>query len=354
MTDKEPSVPSVNVSGELRSREAVDEDSLPGSELSGSPVRLETQPKLTEGKTGFINAVSEGDCVRVSWHISNPMGRDWLGLFVHERLHDSRFLAHHETGGAQEGEVVFRGLVRGYYDIRFFENGSSKRSEGVDMCVFCIGRPVQLTVNRVNRRTLAVSWPTECTDSGNWIALFPASQHGNRFKNAISQKYMREAETAAPVPRLLLSAPRTPGEYQIRFFYKDSMNVDNTNVFSGMAVVKIEQEDYMEASYDLDTMKFIVKWHAFSTSPNNWQWIGLFDSSSDSAQRLTYEYVSKHKYTSPEHDEGEIEFTQVPDILKKGSISRKMPPETKDWELRFFNAYVGAPVFRSPCFPSLA
>jgi len=303
-----------------------------------------------EGKDGSLTAESEGDCIRVRWNVNNPSPKDWIGLFVHERSHDTNFSMYCNTEGSQTGEYVFRGLVRGYYDLRFFEGGSSVRSSGFNVCVVCVGTPVRVTVTRPNRKTLAVSWPPEFTNSGDWVGLFKADQCGNRARNTIAHKLVKDAETAiAPKPRLLLPCPRTPGDYHVRFFLKDSLSLTTTNAYSGIAVVHIPNEDDLIATFDRKAMSLSVTWKAYSVEPNEWQWIGLYDSSDPSATRLTYEYVCKHKYTSPDHDEGIVTFTEVPSSLKACAASGKISPDVSHYELRFFNAYKGAPLFCRPC-----
>ena len=347
MTDEEPSMRFTSTSG------LSDADTYHG-EPDPAVAQSFADVAATEigGKDGVLHGEVEGNTVRAQWRVNKATSRDWIGLFVHERRYDNHYFASCYTDGKLSGEYVFRGLARGYYDLRFFQNGSGQRAEGVNMSVFCIGTPVKVTATLVNHRTIAVSWPPEFTDSANLVALFSASEHDNREGKALALKYMRDADTAAaPTPRLTLPAPRKPGDYHVRFFLNDSMGVDGTNVFSGMTVVTIKKEDSMEAEFDFRTMKFTVKWHAFSVDPHNWQWIGLYDDSGDQAKRITYEYVSKHRYTSPERDEGEIEFTEVPDVLRQWAVSRVMPKEITKWELRFFNGqFANSLVHKCPCF----
>jgi len=233
-----------------------------------------------EGKEGVLSAQSEGDCVKVQWNVNNPRPGDWIGLFVHERKHDTNYLRCYQTNGEQFGETVFRKLCRGYYDVRFFQDGSTVRSPGFDMCVVCVGSPVRITVTRQNRRTLVVSWPPEYTDSSNWIGLFKATECGNRQRHSIACKYMKEAETAiAPKPRLLLPCPRTPGDYHVRFFLNGSISFAENNAYSGIALVTVPNEDKMVAKFDRSSMSLTVEWGAYSVDHTDWHWIGLYPNS---------------------------------------------------------------------------
>jgi len=311
-----------------------------------------------EGKDGVLTAESEGDSIRVSWNVNNPRPRDWLGLYIHERTHENHFIASYQTEGKQSGEVVFTGLVRGYYDVRFFEDGSYVRAPGFNVCVVCVGSPVRLSVTRPNRKTLVVSWPPEYTDSGNWIALFRADEHGNRARNTIAHKLMKEAETAiAPKPRLLLPCPRSPGDYHVRFFFKGSLTLDptSTNAYSGIAYVSVPNEDDMVAKIDRTRLSLSVAWKAYSVEPNKNQWIGLYANSEPSAKRLTWEYVCYHPFTSADHDEGIIVFTEPPSELKECIASGVISPVVRSYELRFFNSYSASstPLFCRPCKFSL-
>jgi len=327
----------------------------PSEEVKGGSGPLPFVPpekKCTEGKDGFMDVLVEGNCVRTMWQVKNPQRRDWIGIFVHDRKGDSHFSTFQYTNGKENGEIIFLDLVRGYHDIRFFANGSGHHSEGFDIPVFCVGRPVNLTVTRPNRRTLIVSWPLECTASQNMVGLFEASEHSNQFdkNHCIEWKSLSEAETCAPVPRLRLNAPRKPGDYHVRFFYKDSLNAYNnhpTNVYSGLAVVKIEQEDTMEGHFDLDNMKLTVSWHAYSVEPDAKNWIGLYESPEAPYKKwICYEYVNQGKDL---RDEGDVTFKADIPALKQWKVNG-MPAEVKKWELRFYNSK-NVLIFKCPCFP---
>lgn len=299
---------------------------------------------------GTLQAESEGDCVHVEWSVESAAAGDWLGLFVHERRYDTHFLAKRETGGRATGTETFRGLVRGHYDVRFFRAGQTVRAADVAPVVVCVGARVALVVTRPSRRTLAVAWPPEHTDGGSWVALFRAGERSNRQHRCVASRLLRDAACAAPVPRLLLPAPRAPGAYEVRFFHRGSMSLAAGNAYSGVARVHIANDDALAAAFDPARARCTVRWRAASVEPSSWQWLGLYDAPAPGGTRLTWEYVARHRYTSADRDEGVVVLTALPAPLRVWAKTGAMPPEVARWELRFYNSYTAAapPLVRAP------
>ena len=295
-------------------------------------------------------ATSEGNTVSVEWSVRDAAEGDWLALYVHERLRDGHYFRRHNTHGAPSGSVVFHDLARGHYDVRFFRAGSAVRAEDIPMAVVRVGALVELSVTHCRRRELEVAWPPQFTDGGSWVALFRADEHSNMAARCIASKFLREAESAAPAQRLLLPAPRAPGEYSVRFFHRGSLGVGGSNAYSGVATVHVPNEDRMAATFDRTSMRCTVEWQALSVEPHKWQWIGLYDGAGVGAQRLTWEYVANHRYTTPEHDAGVVELKQVPPLLKQWALTGRMPPQVAHWQLRFHNSYLDTaqPLFTCP------
>ena len=313
---------------------------------------MEEQQEEREGESagGTLRAESEGDCVHVEWRVAGAAAGDWLGLFVHERRYDTHFLQRCETGGRAAGSATFRGLVRGHHDVRFFRAGAAVRAADVAPAVVCVGAVVALAVTRPTRRTLAVAWPPEHTDGQSWVALFRADERSNRQHRCVASRLLRDAETAAPAPRLLLPAPRAPGDYEVRFFHRGSMSLAAGNAYSGAARVHIACDDAMTAVFDAAHAACTVHWRAASVEPSAWQWLGVYDAPAPAGTRLTWEYVARHRYTSADHDEGVVVLTALPEPLRAWARTGTMPPEVARWELRFYNSYTAAapPLFCRP------
>lgn len=370
MSDEEPVNPfAFEKNCHLASGTASESDGHPGF-----PAVEEHAGVAAAGDEGMapdsIEAVPEGNCVHIRWLVSCPKEKDELRVFVHNRSHIRNYLTLEYTRGRTYGEFTVKALQRGYYDVRYIENGAAE-SKDIKMCVFCIGRPVEMTVERINRGTIEVTLPPECADSDNWIALFKESELGNRRHSCLEYKCLRDAETAVPVPRLHLRAPVTPGNYNVRFFYKDSMEIgafltgtSKSHAYSGIKTITIPVEDTMVGHFDSTTMQFSVAWKLYSTRMygRNWlgvkeAWIGLFSSSDPAAERITYEYLASHTHEvktegGREFDEGTVTLV-TPDKMKAYAATHNgaLLPEARNWELRFVNSNLGTPEFVCPCFP---
>jgi len=308
----------------------------------------------TGGKLTLVPVADHPDSLEVRWKVSLPNPNDNIRLYIHDRFHDKNYLSYVYTDGKEEGSHIFPGLFKGFYDVRFFRGTSTTHADDVVVAICCLGECVPLDVNigSAPARLLTVRVESRYVEGPNdWLALFPDGQHSNRAHRCSASALASEATCAAGVSCVTfnLQMPKTPGKYELRYFFGSSQSKYYGNAFSGRAPVVIPCEDVLKATYDTIKKRCTITWKIYSVDPNDWQWIGLYDSNGN---RITYEYTCKHIYTTKNKNEGVVVLTDVPQALLDWSKTGVMPSEVRSWYLCFYNSYfsenLAVPVIKQP------
>lgn len=322
-----------------------DDNSVLIPDPSESQVAYISRPVPTSLATGgsldLTPVAARMDALEVHWKITNPDINDSIRLYVHDRLHDENYLQTVPTLGKAEGRHVFAGLVRGHYDVRFFRGASAAHAADVLVAVCCLGDvvPLKVAVGHAPQRLLTVRVPSAAVEGpSDWLALFPAGEHSNREHRCavsmLASQATRESDGADMVFNLKM--PRKPGKYELRYFFGNSQSLQNGNAFSGRVPVVVPCEDVLTATFEVDIQRCTIAWKVYSVEPNKWQWIGVYDSC---GQRLAFEYVCNHIYTTSTKEEGIIMLKNNPHELQVWAETGVMPSAIRGWRLRFYNTY---------------
>lgn len=235
-----------------------------------------------------------------------PDPRDWVGLYIHHRLHNRNYTAYARTNGIPSASTTFTGLRPGCYDLRLFLAGSYNDvartravlvgpGVAVDAQVTPDGSLVAVAVDTVLQRDSSdpsASGPDGLTVDapGNWLGLFSTTENGNYARHSVAWRYAKDmrrvalpCHTAATVPAVMAALAAVPppcaptsvrtlhvgpntvtaanedtrdvlfvsfpvpdqGEYEVRFFFEGSTNAISGNVFSGLsASVTVRTPDF--------------------------------------------------------------------------------------------------------------
>ena len=83
---------------------------------------MNNEPQALVGRSPCSGVVVGTWDLRVLGRRPDP--RDWVGLFIHHRLHNRRYTEYARTGGISSASTTFIGLRPGCYDLRLFLAGS--------------------------------------------------------------------------------------------------------------------------------------------------------------------------------------------------------------------------------------
>ena len=256
---------------------------------------MSNEPQALVGRSPCSGVVVGTWDLRVLGRRPDP--RDWVGLFIHHRLHNRNYTAYARTNGIPSASTTFTGLRPGCYDLRLFPAGSYDDvartpavlvgpGVAVDAQVTPDGSLVAVAVDTVLRRdpsdTNASGSDGLTVDAdGNWLGLFSTTENGNYARHSVAWRYAKDmwrvalpCGTAATVPAAMAALAATPppcapasvralhhrpnsaaaaaaaertrdvlfvafpvpdqGEYEVRFFFERSTNLTG-NVFSGLS-----------------------------------------------------------------------------------------------------------------------
>jgi len=333
------------------------EDSVNIKDKSPSQFGFERPVPNTLRTGGFLTLspiADRPDSLLATWEVSSPSPSDNIRLYIHDRLHDENYLSFAATSGEARGSHVFSGLVRGYYDVRFFREESKAHADDISVAVCCLGPIVRfaVSVGQAPLRMLTVRVPSDVVEGPNdWLALFPDGEHSNRYHRCCASALESQAKSVPGSRDVIftLQMPKKEGLYDLRYFFGNSLSLQNGNAFSGRSSVMIPCDDSLKASYDVENRICRIAWKIYSVDPNNWQWIGLYDGAGN---LLSCEYVCYHSYTTNTKTEGVVTLKKLPRKLLDWSETGVMPREIRNWQLRFYNTYFSAmitePVIKAP------
>jgi len=136
----------------------------------------------------------------------------------------------------------------------------------------------------------------------------------------------------------------------VRYFFTNKKHATGY-AFSGRSEhIVIPNEDMLEVVQTHPIVR--VHWQTFSQEPNDSDWVGLYDSSDDRANRLGWEYLSKKGCMDTVHDHGiaEIEVKSLMCLLPEGEL----PEDAGKYEVRLFTRSSGNshPFLRAPFLKS--
>jgi len=318
------------------------------SQAAWMPRRVVASP-VSGGRMILTPHPTRADCLVVTWEIVGPTPDDTVRLYIHNRLHDEKSLLSLSTHGDVKGSRVFEHLRRGYYDVRYFRGKATAHAQDIPVALCCVGEIVQMEVNveLPPKRLLTVRIPVSYRQGGNdWLALFPAEEHGNKGNNCVDRVGILARNATIDARNCMvftMPLPRRSGQYQLRYFLQDSLSMWNGNVFSGFAPVDVPNMDRMSAVYADREGKLRISWQIHSVDPNDSQWIGIYDGD---GKRIASDYVCYHAYDDDSKESGVVTLPRVENGVIKSDVPRELslwtqtnvrPAAIRNWHIRFYN-----------------
>jgi len=278
--------------------------------------------------------------ISYTWKIRDDLevsSRDWIGLYIHDRQYSNKYEQYAYLGGKREGSASFTAPTIGYYDLRYYPNkGYVEKSRSEP---FLVGPQMEVDAKLEGRRKIEVRWNRKAEKDGDWMALYPVSTYSNT-------KYLQMvyASTANSDGVVTFDAPRTPGKYEVRYFFTSKRNATGY-AYSGVSKpIEVLNEDSVSVEQTHPVVK--VHWQTYSQEPNTSDWVAIYDSSDEKAERLGWDYLAKKYYADSVGDHGVVEIH----IKKLDKLTAEDPlPEGADkWEVRLFNSTSKQPFLRAP------
>lgn len=318
------------------------------SSLSDSDVGSEILQVVPEYKIGrlptsecVISVTVDGKKISFTWAIADGIElstKDWIGLYIHDRQYSNKYESYVSLGGKKEGCGTFTAPTIGYFDLRYYRNnGSVEKSRSEP---FLVGPPMAVSASLVGRRRISVSWDRSVETPGDWLALYPIETYSNT-------QYLQTATAASANSDgvVFLDAPRHPGCYEVRYFFKAHGHASGYAFSGRSAGLVVPDEDLLRVEATHPVVH--VRWQTFSQEPCKSAWVAVYDSAADDARRLGWAYCATKGLLDPVGDHGIAEIN-VPalDTLAEGA---ELPEGADKWEVRLFNkAPVPQPFLRAP------
>jgi len=285
-----------------------------------------------------ITVTVEDMTIAFNWKLSDKIEadrRDCIGLYIHDREFSNKYEAIKMLDGKKTGSGSFTAPTIGYFDLRFYPKYCKEEHSRSEP--FLVGPKMTVNAKLEGRRRIAVTWDRDLQKDGDWLALYPVG----RYSNA---KYMQfvYASKADNDGKVYFDAPRTPGEYEVRYFFT-SKRTPSGYAYSGKSEpVVVIDEDMMEVIETHPIVK--VRWQTFSQVPNSRDYIGVYPSSDAKASALGYAYCKSGAIDSVgDHGVAEIEIASL-----KKVTDGKLPEGAENWEVRLYNRAVKQPFLRIP------
>ena len=318
------------------------------SGLTESDVRSEVLQVVPEYQRGrlptrecVITVAVDGKRIAFTWAIAAGVelsAKDWIGLYIHDRQYSNKYESYVSLGGAREGRGTFTAPTVGYYDLRYYRsNGSVERSRSAP---FLVGPPMAVRARLDGRRRIAVSWDRSVETPGDWLALFAVGTYSNT-------QYLQSVPAAAANSDgvVVLDAPRRPGCYEVRYFFRAHGHASGYAFSGRSAGLVVPDEDLLRVEATHPVVR--VRWQTFSQEPCKAAWVALYDSPARDARRLGWAYCAAKGLLDPVGDHGIAEI-HVP-ALAALADGAPLPAGADTWEVRLFNkAPVPQPFLRAP------
>ena len=147
--------------------------------------KLEDKPKKATINF-YDNTENEKNTAIVEWDIEEPAKYDRIGLYQHDRMHDSNYIQIIDINGAQNGKHTFTNLVNGYYDVRLLN--WKTRYDNIEPAVCCVGEKVDIYVDMPDKYppVLNIYIPTKSIlNEYDYIAIFNKDENSNKGHNKL-------------------------------------------------------------------------------------------------------------------------------------------------------------------------
>jgi len=272
----------------------------------------------------------KGMVVNFTWKILdgielNP--RDCIRLYAHDHDRnnhhcDEPYLLKGEPSGS--GSFQVPGV--GYYDLRYFpKSGPKEHSRSLP---FLIGDEMKLAVERPSRYEIVVRWDRNLQMKGDWLGLYNIETYN--AEEFIAYEYA--PSKTGKEDKVVFHLPRTPGTYEVRYFFTSKRQAGKTYAYSGKSEpIVVTDEDKMEIIQTHPVTK--IRWQTSSQEPNRRDYVGIY-ASKDKSCRDCLAWVRLNPRGTTLSDQGVAEVT-IP-LFKNLAEDAVLPDEAYDYEVRIY------------------
>jgi len=245
-----------------KKEEKLSYDLLAASAIFIPPKELteETQVSIT------VNVI--GDTVVCTWDMpaGNAAPTNWLGIYSISQPANNKYTQFAYTNSTSAGQHVFKSVTPGHYEVRFFANKGYEAPLARSVTIR-IG-PTATIMAQLQGEHLLVYYtldPISATPTREWLGIYEKTQRRNKL-------YLGTAYGNAE-GQVMMKAPRTPGEYQVRLFATGS--VYN---YQAKADFVVEDNDCIniEPTSLLAGANVNISWILRTLEPSTSDWVGLY------------------------------------------------------------------------------
>ncbi len=143
--------------------------------------------------------------------------------------------------------------ISGDYEVRLFYNDSLHMVKNSAFKV--VGKPVTLKTDKAqynNGNTITVSYANISGKQNNWIGLF-LKDTPSTWDNDLADKWLDNRNGS-----VTFTAPEFPGDYEIRLFYNDSLDVAKKTTINVKKIIKPRAPTVYEDAEDGKTLGWMT------------------------------------------------------------------------------------------------
>ena len=214
---------------------------------------------------------------RIVVHISNVLGdkKDWIAIYPLESNPDwSNVIQWQWLNGIHKGDVKFKGLAEGKYEVRvFFKNTYDVEASQPFDVKAKIEEKVVLKTDKESYSTeniISIDFENMSGHLKDWIAIYPQKSN-NDWKNVLAWKYT-EGKKNAKVSFDALAE----GDYEVRAFFKNSYKLESKHFFSVKAINSKVKLSMKKNSYFKDE-EIVIDFSNMSGDKKDW--LGIYKKS---------------------------------------------------------------------------
>jgi len=258
----------------------------------------------------------------VSWSLGADMKaspNDWVGFFK-LGMPNEKYRDYIKTAGEREGSHSFTApKTPGLYQFRYFREGTYNEVAHSDL--IHIGPQLSIASALVGNNANGAKERIDVTftlNSGelttsDWFGLYNAEEKNN--KNYLSMRYVQSSELALKKATFSFDAPRTPGDYVVRFF-PSRCKYTNTATANTLRVLN---RDKLTAELQFaERLPFNVRvdYDVRSVDLSSKDYVAIYKTSAQNNSYVTYAYIDP----------------------TKNSVNLAPPTEIDTYEIRFHSA----------------
>lgn len=241
--------------------------------------------------------------VIVSWSLGTDLKAapsDWIG-FYKLGMPNEKYREYISTAGEREGSHHFTApKTPGLYQFRYFRESSYNEVAHSDLIhigpqITLISALAQADNGKDRIDVTAILSSGEVTTK-DWFGLYHAEEKNN--KNYLSMRYIQSSELQTKKIVFTFEAPRTPGDYVVRFFpercrYTSTAHGNNLRVLNrDKLTIDVVKDNATQRPLSL-RIKFEIR----SVDVSAKDYIGIYKTSAPNNSYVSYGYIDPTKDT---------------------------------------------------------